>query len=105
MFFPGVPTGLQVMGRIIVPRAITLPASLTGSYGSSIVAATAATTLNLAKNGSSIGSVNFAISASTATFTFASSLSFAAGDLLTLTNQSTADATLANISVTLAATR
>ena len=105
MFFPGVPTSLQVMGRIIVPRAITLPASLTGSYGSSIVAATAATTLTLAKNGSSIGSVNFAISASTATFTFASSVSFAAGDLLTLTNQSTADATLANISVTLAATR
>ena len=105
MFFPGVPTASQVMGRIIVPRAITLPASLTGSYGSSIVAATAATVLTLAKNGSSIGSVNFAISASTATFTFASSVSFAAGDLLTLTNQTPADATLANISVTLAATR
>jgi hypothetical protein len=105
MYFPGVPTASQVMGRIIVPRAITLPASLTGSYGSSIVAATGSTTLTLAKNGVSIGSVNFAAGASTATFTFASAVSFAAGNILTLTNQSPADASLANVSLTLAATR
>jgi hypothetical protein len=105
MFFPGVPTASQVMGRIIVPRAITLPASLTGSFGSSIVAATGATTLTLAKNGVSIGSINFAAGSTTATFTFASAVSFAAGNILTLTNQSPADASLANVSLTLAATR
>lgn len=105
MFFPGAPTANQVMGRVIMPRAITLPSSLTGSYGSSIAAATGSTTLTLAKNGSSIGSVNFAAGASSATFTFASAVSFAAGNVLTLTNQATPDTTLTNISVTLAATR
>ncbi len=105
MFFPGIPTASQVMGRIIVPRAITLPAGLTGSYASSISTATASTTLTLAKNGASIGTVNFAAGASTGTFTFASAVSFAAGNLLTLTNQAPADATLANVSLTLAATR
>ena len=105
MYFPGVPTNNQVMGRIIIPRAITLPASLTGSYASSIVAATGATTLTIAKNGSSIGTVNFGAGSASATFTFASAVSFVAGNILTLTNQSTADATLAGVSVTLAATR
>ncbi len=105
MFFPGTPTGNQVMGRLIVPRAATLPAGLSGSYGSSITAATGATTLTLAKNGSSIGTVNFAAGASTATLTFSSAVSFAAGNVLTLTNQSTPDATLANVSVSLVGTR
>ncbi len=105
MFFPGVPTANQVMGRIIVPRAITLPSGLTGSYGSSITSAAAATTLTLAKNGSSIGTVNFASGSASATFTFASSVSFAAGNVLTLTNQSPSDSALANVSLTLAATR
>jgi hypothetical protein len=105
MFFPGTPTGSQVMGRIIIPRAVSLPASLTGSYSSSIAAATGSTTLTLAKNGTSIGSVNFAAGATSATFTFASAVSLAAGDLLTLTNQATADATLANVSVSLVGTR
>lgn len=105
MFFPGVPTANQVMGRIIVPRAITLPSGLTGSYGSSITSAAAATTLTLAKNGTSIGTVNFASGSATATFTFSSSVSFTAGNVLTLTNQSPADSALANVSLTLAATR
>jgi hypothetical protein len=105
MFLPGVPTANQVMGRIIVPRAITLPTGLTGSYASSITSAASATTLTLAKNGASIGSVNFAAGSATATFTFAASVSFAPGNLLTLTNQSPADSALANVSLTLAATR
>lgn len=105
MYFPGVPAASQVMGRIIVPRAITLPASLSGSYASSITSAAAATTLTLAKNGSSIGTVNFAAGSSTATFTFTSSVSFAAGNILTLTNQAPADSALANVSLSLAATR
>lgn len=105
MFFPGSPTGSQVMGRVVMPRAVTLPSGLTGSYSSAINAATGATTLTLAKNGGSIGSVNFAGGSATATFTFASAVSFVAGDVLTLTNQATADASLAGVSVTLAGTR
>jgi hypothetical protein len=105
MFFPGAPAGNQTMGRIIVPRAVTLPLNLAGSYGSSITFAAAAVTLTLSRNGSSIGTVNFAAGASTATFTFAAAVTLAAGSLLTLTNQATADSTLANISLSLAGSR
>lgn len=105
MFFPGVPTNAQLMGRVIVPRAVTFPASLTGSYASATVAATGATTLTLARNGTTIGTVNFAAGAIAGTFTFSSAVTTAAGDVLTLTNQATADATLANISVSLVGAR
>jgi hypothetical protein len=105
MFSPGVPANSALMARVVIPRIITLPISLTGSYASATVAATAATVLTLAKNGSSIGTVNFALGATAGTFTFSSAVTTAAGDVLTVTNQATADATLANISITLAATR
>jgi hypothetical protein len=105
MFLPGTPAGSQVMGRVVVPRAVTLPSGLVGSYGSAITAATGTAALTLAKNGASIGSVNFAAGAAAATFTFASAVAFVAGDLLTVTNQATADATLANVSLSLVGTR
>ena len=105
MYSPGVPGNSADMSRLIMARAVTLPASLTGSYASSDTAATASTVLTLTKNGTSIGSVNFAAAASTGTFTFSSAVTFAAGDILKLVNQSTADVTLANISVTLVGTR
>lgn len=105
MYCPGVPSNSLDMARLVIPRAMTLPASLTGSYASADVAATGSTTLTLSKNGSSIGTVNFAASATTGTFTFSSAVTFAAGDILKLVNQSTADATLANISVSLVGSR
>ncbi|ACC76160.1 hypothetical protein PPMP20_19035 [Paraburkholderia phymatum] len=105
MFSPGVPANSALMARIVTPRPVTFPSGLTGSYASASVAATAAVTLTLARNGSAIGTVNFAAGASTGTFTFSSSVTTAAGDVLTLTNQATTDATLANISVTLVGTR
>ena len=105
MFFPGAPSGNQTMVRIIVPRPVILPLSLSGSYGSSSTTSAAAVTLTLSRNGSSIGSVNFAAGASTATFTFAATVTLAAGSVLTLSNQATPDTTLANISMSLAGTR
>ena len=105
MYSPGVPGNSADMSRLIIPRPVILPASLTGSYASADTAATASTTLTLTKNGTSIGTVNFAASATSGTFTFSSSVTFAAGDILKLVNQSTADATLANISVSLVGTR
>lgn len=105
MYSPGSPSGAAIMARVILPRAVTFPASLTGSYASATVAATAATTLTIARNGSAIGTVNFAAGATVGTFTFASAVTTAVGDVITLTNQGTADATLANISVTLTGTR
>lgn len=105
MFFPGLPVGAAVLSRLIIPRAVTLPASLTGSFASATIAATAATTLTIAKNGTPIGSVNFAAGATAGTFTFSGSVTTSPGDVLTLTNQSPADTTLANISVSIVGTR
>lgn len=105
MFAPGIPAGGALMARVIVPRVATFPSGLTGSYVSATVAATAAAALTLARNGTAIGTINFAAGATSGTFTFSSPVTTAAGDVLTITNQATADATLANISITLAGTR
>ena len=105
MFCPGAPANSADMSRLVMTRAVTLPASLTGSYASADTAATAATTLTITRNGTSIGSVNFAAASASGTFTFSSAVTTAAGDVLKLVNQATADTTLANISVSLVGTR
>ena len=69
------------------------------------VAATGSTTYTLAKNGTSIGTIAWAASGTVGTISVTASTSFAAGDILSLTGPATADATLANIAVTLAGTR
>lgn len=105
MFLPGVMTNSQLLSRIIFTRAITFPINLTATQCSARVAATASTTLTLNKNGTSIGTLVFAASGTTPTITFSAAVSFAAGDILTITGPATADATLADVSLTIAAFR
>lgn len=98
------------MFRMRFTRNVTLPISLTGSIADARVAATAATTLTMKKTlsgggTSTIGTINWALGATAATFTFAAGVTFAAGDLFTIENQVSADATLADISMTIAGTR
>lgn len=104
VFIPSKPTDGQLVTRLEVARAFTLPASLTGSQASARVASTGNVSFDIKRNGSSIGSVVFNVSAS-GTFTFASGVTFAAGDLLELVAPATADATLEDISITLVGTR
>lgn len=76
-----------------------LPASLTGSYSRSRVVATGTTAVfELNKNGSNVGTVNFAQSANTATFTFSSRVDFDPGDVFAIIGNMTPDAGLADIS-------
>jgi hypothetical protein len=95
----------QVLMRYPFPRAVDFPAGLTGSRGVAAVAATALTTLDLRKNGTSVGSVQWAAAATTATFTMAAATSFAAGDVLTVHAPASADATLADLGLSLAGIR
>jgi hypothetical protein len=95
----------QVLLRYPFPRGVDFPAGLTGSRGVSAVAATATTTLDIRKNNTSVGSVQWAASATTATFTMASATSFTAGDILTVHAPASADATLADLGLSLAGTR
>jgi hypothetical protein len=104
-FYPGVPTASAIVTRVPVARAVTFPASLTGSYGVASVAATAQTDFDVQKNGVSAGTVRFAAAATTATFIAASPIVLAAGDILTLVSPGTPDATLANVGIVLAGTR
>ena len=86
---------------ILVPITIglTLPVNLAGSYALATVAATAATVFTLYKNGNQIGTVNFAASATSGTFSFLASTQFVAGDYLDMIAPATPDGTLANIGI------
>ncbi len=105
MQFAGAPGNAEVMLRLMAVRDITLPANLSGSLGDIGTGATATTVLTVKDDGVAIGT----ISISTASvFTFAttsgSAKTVASGSLLTIENQATADATAADITVTLKAT-
>jgi hypothetical protein len=104
-FYPGVPGSAALVLRFVAPRPVTLPPNLTGSCASAGAAATAQADIDIRVNGISQGTVRFAAGGTTATFIFASQVVLAAGDVLTLTAPATADATLANLSITLAGTR
>ena len=104
MYFPGVPANSAIMGRAIIPRAVTMNSGASG-YASAEVAATASTTLTITRNGTSIGTVTFAAASTTGTVSITSTVTTAAGDIIRIVNQGTADATLASISVTLTGLR
>lgn len=96
-FYPGKPADGATVIRVPVGRAFTFPVSMTDSRGSSGSAATAQADFDLRKNGVSFGTMSFAASANTATFTAASATSFAAGDLLEIVAPATQDNTLADV--------
>jgi hypothetical protein len=105
LWYPGVPAASTTLLQFLADRAFTLPASLTGSQGFAGTVPTGSVTIDVRKNGTSQGSVNFAAATATSTFIFASAVAFAPGDRLTLVAPGTPDATLANLSVTLKGTR
>ncbi len=103
-FYPGVPGNSQLVLRWQAPRAVTIPSGGTNSQASAGTAATGSTTFTIKQNGSSVGTVVWSASGTSGAFTISSTINLAAGDVLTITGPSTADATLADISITLAAT-
>ncbi|MEX3935077.1 hypothetical protein AB4Y32_25350 [Paraburkholderia phymatum] len=93
-------TAAEQLFNFTVARVFTWPANLAGSLAKSNVAATASATFSITKNGTAIGSFNFAAGATSATFTFASAVTFALGDVIRIVAPATADATLSDIGVT-----
>jgi len=98
----GVLTSSQLILKHVAVRTISFAANFSGSAGAAGTAATASTTFNVAKNGSTVGTISWAASAATCTFSTSggTSVSLAAGDVLTVTANSTADTTLADVSFT-----
>jgi hypothetical protein len=88
------------------PRTITFPVGLAGSTGGCRVAPTSNVSVGLFKNGSSIGSVNIAAAATTATYTFTSAITFAGvTDSFSISAPVTADPTFAGFWLDIFATR
>ena len=100
-YSPGAPSASAILALIPAARAVTFPAGLIGSFGVSLVAATAVTNFDIRKNGSSVGTMTFAAAATTATFTAASAISLAAGDTIRVVAPATPDVTLSGISFVL----
>jgi hypothetical protein len=100
VFTAGVNTNSQILVSTALGIGITFPASATLSFANAKTAATGSTTYTITKNGSSFATVNFAISATTGTFTQASSSTFVASDIFEIDGPGTADATLAGVSIT-----
>ena len=105
-FFPfsflGAPTAATIYTNVITRRCV-IPATAPSSYAKAGTAATASTTFDIAVNGVAKGTFVWAIAGTVATFTFASDVVLAPGDILTITTENPADATLANIGGALAA--
>lgn len=99
--FSGAPTAGAPVFRYVFAGPVNFPAGLSGSAGSAGTAATASATFKIEKNGTQVGTMVFAASATAATFTMASATSFAAGDVLLILAPNPADATLANLAWTL----
>jgi hypothetical protein len=105
LFIPGQPAASAMVFQFVVPRAIALPVNLAGSLAKAGTAATLAAAFTLRRNGSNIGTIDFAGGSTTATFALAGGAAFAAGDVLEILAPSPQDATLADVSITLMASR
>ncbi len=94
------PTASATLLVFTAARAFTLPSGFTGSAARSGTAAAASSVFTINRNASSIGTITFAPTATTGTFTGAGA-AFSVGDILTIIAPSSQDATLADIGITL----
>jgi hypothetical protein len=101
MYIPGVPAGSATLIRIVMVRNVLLPNNLTASQAQAEIAATSNAILYIQKNGTTFGTCTFPASSAIGTFTTSGTISFVAGDILQINNQSSADSTLSGISINL----
>jgi len=96
-FYPGVPLASAILLRVPIARPVDFLENFAGAYAIATVASTASTVFDLQKNGVSIGSMTFALGATTATFSTGGTIAFASGDILVIIAPATPDTTLADI--------
>ena len=95
--------GSQYVMDFLAVRSVNVPANFGGSLASVLTAFTDAATYMIYHNGTSVGTISFAASGTTGTFSTSSAFTMAVGDSLTIQSPSTADATAANLSITILA--
>lgn len=91
--------------RFAISRPFKNLSGLPNAQCSAKTAATASTTVTFTQNGSSIGTFVWGASATTCTITFSSNITWAISDIWELDYPGTADATLADISITVPGVR
>ena len=101
----GNPSAGATILQWVFARSVTFPAWPASKAVLTVGPSGGGVTFGLNKNGSPIGTVNFAGSATTGTFTFSSPVTFAAGDVLTITAPSPQDPALLNPTINLVGTR
>ncbi|MEN3144640.1 DUF2793 domain-containing protein [Ochrobactrum sp. WV_118_8] len=79
----------------------SLSVGAVGSVAKAGTAPSAAKSLTILKNGISVGTVDFAASATDGTFTVESGVTFVAGDVLGISAPATVDSTLADVAISL----
>jgi hypothetical protein len=101
----GPPDADEVLAKVIMPRAMTLPANLAGSAGHIDTNPTAQFDIDVTDDGSSIGTISIA---DTGAFTFTTdggtAKSIAAGSVIRFVAPTTPDATAASFAATLVGT-
>jgi hypothetical protein len=101
MFIPATHGSGALMAQIVFDRDVAFDENLPNSRGYAQVTATGPTVLDIQKNGANVGTITFTDAGNTASFALSGGASFAAGDRLAIVNQDPADATLADLSLTL----
>ena len=87
------------------PRGFEIASGTSSGVASCGIAATAEATLTIKKGDTTIGTVVYDASELTGTVTFTDDVTFVAGDTMTITAQSSADSTLASVSISIIASR
>lgn len=100
----GLPSASEKILNFVSDRALTFPKNLAGSVAKAQTASTGTAVWNINKNGGNVGTLTFTASA-TGVFAMASAMTLAIGDILNVVAPTSQDATLADISITLACTR
>lgn len=97
----GKPRAAMTFPRLHVAAAITFPAGLAGSYATVATAPTAEAVFSLRQDGVEFATVTFAAASTTGVFDCPTDADFLAGDLFSMVAPSPADATLADLAITL----
>jgi hypothetical protein len=102
-FVNGKPLSGETLVKVIVPRNVTIPANMNGSYMKSGISATLSTVFKVTKNGSVVGTVTFSSGSTTGTIS-TPEITLVAGDIIAIVSPVTVDSTLADFACVITGT-
>lgn len=102
VWVPARPTASAIVAAYVFDKTVSFPAGLANSQALAIVAPTdGSPTWAINRNGSGIGTVNWTVATQVGAFTFASLVTFVAGDYISFVAANPQDSTMADIMITL----